>query len=82
MALVHYAVFTVSFVQSEVVASATPQPASRVLSGVLGFPLAYLAELIPRIDIFPIAVFANSVLWGIGSAAIAMTIKRSIATRS
>ena len=63
---VHFAASTVSYVQTNVAAS----PADhferwRALSAILGFPLVYLAKELPLgFDAFPIAIVANSLLWG------------------
>lgn len=64
LALLHFAVFTVSYVQSAVVPSSAQHTALRAVVAVLAFPLVHVTNLLSPIDLFPIAVVANSLLWG------------------
>src|SRR5690606_23430976 len=64
LALLHFAVFTVSYVQSAVVPSSTQHTALRAVAAVLAFPLVHATNLLSPIDLFPIAVVVNSLLWG------------------
>jgi hypothetical protein len=65
LALLHFAVFTVSYVESEVVSTHTPQVVKQVLAAVLAFPLVSATQLLPSLDLFPVAVVANSSVWGV-----------------
>jgi hypothetical protein len=72
LALLHYAIFTVSYVHSEVV-HAGPHPSQgwQAASEVLAFPLGYLVNVPLPVDLFPVAIVVNSLLWGAaGTAAI------------
>lgn len=64
LALLHFAVFTVSYVQSVVVHSSKQHTALRTVAAVLAFPLVYVTNLLRPIELFPIPVVANSLLWG------------------
>lgn len=64
LALLHFAVFTVSYVQSTVASSSAQHPVLKAVAAVLAFPLVHATNLVSPIDLFPIAVVANSVLWG------------------
>ena len=66
LALLHFAVFTVSYVQSTVVSSSAQHPVLRAVAAVLAFPLVHATNRLSPIDVFPIAVVANSLLWGAG----------------
>lgn len=81
-ALVHFASFTVSYVRSEVIRPASDQPGWQAASEVLSFPLVYMATLPSPFDIFPIAIVANSLLWGTVCTAIVVTFVRRLARRS
>lgn len=81
-ALLHFASFTVSYVQSEVIRPASDQPRWQAVSEVLSFPLVYVATLPSPFDIFPIAIVANSLLWGTACTAIVVTFARRLARRS
>lgn len=65
LALLHFVVFTVSYVESEVVSTHAPPGAMQVLATLLAFPLVRATQLLPSIDLFPVAVVANSFLWGV-----------------
>lgn len=69
--LLHFAVFSVSYVQAHVDPAANAA-AWGIVAAVLSIPLVSLAQLVSRVDIFPFAVYANSVLWGIGCAVLIM----------
>lgn len=60
LALLHYAVFTVSYVRAEVIHPGPGHVWWQRASEVLAFPLGYLADAPLPVDIFPIAVIANS----------------------
>lgn len=65
--LLHFAVFSISYVQAHV----DPSPnagAWSVVATVLSVPLVTLAQLVSHVDLFPLAAFTNSVLWGVGCA--------------
>jgi hypothetical protein len=64
-ALLHYAVFTVSYVRAEVIHPESGHVWSQRAAEIFAFPLVYLAKVPLPIDVFPIAVIANSLLWGI-----------------
>jgi hypothetical protein len=69
--LLHFAVFTVSYVQAHVDPSAHAA-AWGIVAAVLSVPLVAIAQLASHVDIFPLAVYANSILWGIGCAVLIM----------
>ena len=64
LALIHYAAFSVSYVRSEVVHSVPDHGLWHTVMLVLGFPFGYLTDGPLHVDIFPIAIAANSLLWG------------------
>lgn len=70
-ALMHYAAFSASYVRSEVIHSGADQGLWQTVSRVLRFPLGYLANAPLHVDIFPIAIAANSLLWGATAALVA-----------
>jgi hypothetical protein len=63
-ALLHYAIFTVTYVQSAVIHSRADSASLRAAVKVLSFPLGYVANVGLPIDVFPITIVANSLLWG------------------
>jgi hypothetical protein len=77
LALLHFAVFTVCYVHSAVIPSSAHDTAPRVVAGILAFPLVYATNLLSPIDIFPMAVIGNSILWGVFCVLLA----RAIANR-
>lgn len=81
-ALLHFASFTVSYVRSEVIRPASDQPGWQTASEVLSFPLVYMASLPSPLDIFPVAIAANSLLWGTACTALVVAFSRRMARRS
>jgi hypothetical protein len=63
--LLHYAIFTVTYVRSVVVHPEVNWTPMQAAARVLSFPLGYLANLGLPIDIFPVMIVVNSLLWGI-----------------
>lgn len=69
--LLHFALFSVSYVQAHVDPSAHAA-AWGFVAAILSVPLVSLAQLVSHVNIFPLAAYANSVLWGIGCAVLIM----------
>jgi hypothetical protein len=64
--LLHYAIFTVTYVQSAVMHPRVANSGSLPITvKVLSFPFGYVAAAGLPIDIFPIMIAANSLLWGV-----------------
>lgn len=78
--LLHFSIFSVSYVQAHVDPSAHAA-AWGIVAAVLSVPLVALAQLASHVNIFPLAVYANSVLWGIGCAALIMKRHQRASTR-
>ena len=67
-AALHYAVFSVSYVEAKVPGAGDDPVSSGVVNAVLSFPLGYLARLPSLAEVFPVIVTLNSLLWGIACA--------------
>jgi len=63
-ALIHYSAFSVGYVRSEVVHSVQDHGPWRIALVVLGFPFGHPLKGPLHVDIFPIAITLNSLLWG------------------
>jgi len=82
LALIHYAAFSVSYVRVEVVHSVPNHELWQTLHVVLGFPFGYLGNGPLHVDVFPIAIAANSLLWGTACTAAVAGFMRLIRQRS
>jgi hypothetical protein len=65
IAALHYAIFSVNYVESEIPGAGAHPEVSRIVKAVLSFPLAYLGSLQSLADWFPVIIVMNSILWGL-----------------
>lgn len=72
LALLHYAAFTVSYARSHVLPLAEQDEGWRIVAGILSFPFGFLGRLVTAIDLFPVLIAANSLLWGAVLGAVVM----------
>ena len=79
-AFIHYAVFSVIYVRVEVLHSLPGHGLWWAILGFLGFPLGYLNSF--YVDVFPIAMAANSLLWGVACATAVVGLPRLVQSRS
>jgi hypothetical protein len=64
VAVVHFCLSWVAFMKSELIKPNEATHVWRMASEVLAFPLVYLANSATAIDLFPVLMIANSLLWG------------------
>jgi len=67
-AALHYAVFSVNYVEAEIPGAGENPAAAGIVTAVLSFPLGYLARLPSLAELFPVIVAVNSLLWGVACA--------------
>lgn len=77
-AVVHYAMFSVSYVESEIPGAGDNPATAAAMTAVLSFPLGYLARLPSLAELFPVIVALNSLLWGIACAWGVLLLIRSV----
>jgi len=76
LATAHYAAFSVSYVRAEVVHSIPNPRLWRILELILGAPFGRPLTGRIRVDVFPIALVANSILWGAALTGATMGVMR------
>jgi hypothetical protein len=76
IALLHFALSWVSFTRSAAINPSGSTPLWRGISEVLAFPLDYLSNALSALDIFPILMIVNSLLWGVVAAFIVIAFAR------
>jgi hypothetical protein len=82
IAILHYAVFSVSYVEAEVPGAGADPATSGVIKTILSFPLGYLANVRSLAEWFPVIVALNSLLWGVACAMIVSRVVRATRLRS
>ena len=53
----------------------------RALSSVLGFPLLYAADWFGSVDVLPLLIVANAILWGWGIVAVVGFIRKRLISK-
>lgn len=64
IALAHFVASWIAFTRSELIRPTEATALWRSVSEILAFPLMYLSDITSVIDLFPILMIANSLLWG------------------
>jgi hypothetical protein len=77
-AALHYAVFSISYVEAEVPGAGRDPATSAVIKGILSFPLGYLASKPSLAELFLVIVASNSLLWGIACAWVVQRLTRVV----
>ena len=76
VALLHFVGSWVSFTKSELIKPTASTAAWKSATRVLAFPLVYLGDASGTVDLFPMLMIANSVLWGIALVFIVLSAAR------
>lgn len=63
-AVVHFCISWVAFTKSELIAPNETTEHWKVATRVLAFPLIYASDVMSAVDLFPVMMIANSLLWG------------------
>ena len=76
IAVLHFALSWIAFSRSAVIKPSEVTSIWRGIAETLAFPLVYLSNVTSALDVFPILMIANSVLWGIVVAVVVMMLTR------
>ena len=63
--ILHFCLSWVAFTKSELIKPTEATGMWKSVTRVLAFPLVYLGDAASGIDLFPILMIANSLLWGV-----------------
>jgi hypothetical protein len=65
IAVAHFCLSWVSFMKSELIRPNDATESWKMVTRILAFPLIYLSNVGSTVDLFPVLMIANSLLWGL-----------------